>query len=209
MKNQKLFVALLTVTSLFAGITGLTACNKNAIKSPPMGFLSKPNLMKKQSDDTWQYVAPKTDWSKYTSVYVAPVSIGPAVMNGKNVEQTAELPQLVMKFKADLEKEMTKKYTRAESAGPNTLVVRVQLVKAEPNAPALNIAPQTQMGGMGFGFGEIAIEIADGATGTPLFEYANVQNTSRFSTEKMSVWGSLEKSFTEWIAVVVKACDAS
>ena len=209
MKNRKLLVAFVTATSLVAGITALTACNKNAIKSPPIGFLSKPNLMEKQSDGTWQYVAPKTDWSKYTSVYVAPVSIGPAVMNGKNVEQTAQLPQMVMKFRADLETAMTKKYARAESAGPNTLVVRVQLVKAEPNAPALNIAPQTQLGGIGYGFGEIAIEVADGATGTPLFEFADVDNTSRFSIEKMSVWGTLEKSFTDWIEVVVKACNAS
>ena len=133
---------------------------------------------------------------------MAAVLVTTACKVGPNYEK----PQVLQ---ADLEKEMTKKYTRAESAGPNTLVVRVQLVKAEPNAPALNIAPQTQMGGMGYGFGEIAIEVADGATGIPLFEYADAENTSRFSIEKMSVWGSLEKSFTDWIAVVVKACNAS
>lgn len=208
MSNQKLVAVFLVVANIFL-LSSLGACTKNPIKSAPIGFLSRPDLLKKESDSTWEYIAPKTDWSKYTSVYVPPVSIGPEVMNGKNVDQTAQLPELVMKFRTDIEQALTKKYARAESAGPNTLVVRVQLVKAEPNAPALNIAPQTQLGGLGYGFATIVIEVADGATGTPLFEYADVDNTKRLSLEKMSVWGSLEKSFTDWIDVVVKVCNAS
>ncbi len=165
--------------------------------------------MKEQSDGSWQYLASKVDWSKYTSFYVAPVSIAAGVMNGKNADQTAELPQIVMKFQAELEKAMSKKYTHVQSATPNTLVIRAQLVKAEPNAPALNVAPQTQMGGLGFGFAEIVIEVAEGGNGIVLFEYADVDNTSRFSTEKMSVWGSLEKSFTTWAEKVATVCGAS
>ncbi len=194
---------LLSATILFVG------CSKNAIKSPPLGFLSQPDLMKQQGDGTWQYTAATIDWSKYTSVFVAPVAIADDAYDAGVYGSVEDLPGLAATFQSDLQTALTKKFAAATNAGPNTLVVKAQITKADPNATALNIAPQSQIMGRGYGYGQVAIEIVDGGTGALLYEFAGVQNTSRFSAEKMSVWGSLEKSFKDWSSQIAKFCGIS
>ncbi len=199
-----------TIAAFFLFIaTLLCGCSKHAMTSAPTGFLTKPHLMKESSDGTWTYLAPNIDWTTYQAVHVAPVAVAADAYNAKAYGSPEDLPGLAATFLSDLQAAFTKKYLPAAAAGPNTLVVKAQITKADPNATALNIAPQSQILGSGYGYGQVAIEVVDGATGALLYEFAGVKNTSRFSVEKMSVWGSLEKSFKEWSAQVAKVCGVS
>ncbi len=188
------------------GALVLLGCGSHAMKSAPVGFLSQPQLMKKCSDDSWSYTAAKVNWPSYTGVYVAPVAIAAGAMEGGMWGNESDLPALATTFRTDLQVALGKRYAEAPAAAANVLVVRAQIIKAKPNAPARNLAPQTQIGGTGYGFGEVAIEVVDGGTGAVLYEFADRQSTTRFSTEKLSVWGSLEKSFETWSASVAKGC---
>lgn len=199
-------------TSLIAIVLSLTicalliGCSKNAIKSAPVGFLSQPKLMKEQSDGSWQYTAPKIDWTKYTTVQVMPVALGAEARKDKNQEQLDALSKIAMMFQTELQTAMSTKYSPTQTPSANTLIIRAQITKAQPNAPALNLAPQTQLGGLGYGFGEVAVEVVDGATNSVLYEYAGVQNTKRFSVEKASTWGSIEASVKVWAQQIATAC---
>lgn len=204
MTNRYIVVALVAVAASFVG-----GCNRHAIESAPIGFLSQPGLMKKSSDGSWQYTARNIDWSKYNSAYVAPVSVAPGAMKDGVVGDQADLPGLAAQFQSDLQGALASKYPSANAATAGTLVVRAQIVKAEPNAGALNLAPQTQIGGAGYGYGEIAVEVIDGGSGKVLVEFADVQSTKRFSTEKFGTWDSLKKSFEDWSARIAKECGCS
>ncbi len=200
MKSHAILVGVLV--SAFS----ITGCNSHEMKTAPVGFLSQPELMKKGSGETWTYTAPNINWSSYTGVYVAPVAISAGAMDGEVSENADDLPGLATTFQNALITALTAQYSAAPAAAPNVLVIRAQITKAQPNKPARNILPQTQIGGTGYGFGEVAIEVVDGGTKTVLYEFAGVQNTSRFSSEKMSTWGSLEKSFTTWSTELAKVC---
>jgi len=202
------FTPLVAIIVSVTVASTLIGCNKNAIKSAPVGFLSQPHLMKEQSDGSWQYLAPKIDWTKYSTAQVVPVALSQEARQGKDDKQIAALMDLAMKFQTELQTALGTKYSAVQTPAANTLVVRAQIVKAQPNAPALNLAPQTQIGGLGYGYGEIAVEVVDGATGAVLYEFAGVQNTKRFSLEKASVWGSIEASLKVWAKQIATACKA-
>ncbi|MSR29155.1 MAG: DUF3313 family protein [Phycisphaerales bacterium] len=189
-------------------VISAVSCSHHAITAAPVGFLSQPELMKKAGDGSWNYAAADIDWSKYKTVYVAPVVFAPDALGSGVWGNESDLPNLASKFRAALAGAMSARYQAAQGSGAGTLVVRAQIVKLAPNSPARNLAPQTQIGGTGYGFGEVAIEVLDGGDGTVLLEFAEVQTTSRFSTEKLSVWGSLEKSFTDWANRIAVSCQA-
>ncbi len=197
------------IVGLFAIACTLSGCAQHEMKSAPVGFLSQPQLMTKGSGESWSYQAAKTNWSSYTGVYVAPVAVAAGVMEGGAWGNESDLPALATTFQLNLTTAMSAKYAPAPAPAPNVLVVRAQIIKAKPNSPARNIAPQTQIGGTGYGFGMVAIEVVDGGTGTVLYEFADVEATTRFSLEKMSVWGSLEKSFQTWSTELAKTCGGS
>ena len=186
----------------------LTACSQQSIKEPPVGFLSQPALMKKSSDTSWDYNAEGVDWSKYKSVFVAPVAVAPDALEDAIWGNAEDLPGLAADFKSKIVDAMEARYTPVDAAGPGVLVVRAQITRVKPNAPARNLAPTTQIGGTGYGFGQVAVEVLDGGDSRVLVEFAEVQSTKRFSIEKLSVWGSLEKSFEEWAKRVATACGA-
>lgn len=197
------------IVGILAATCTLAGCNQHQMKSAPVGFLSQPQLMKKSGGETWVYKAAKTNWNSYTGVYVAPVAVSAGAMEDGTWGNESDLPGLATTFQNDLTTAMSAKYAVAPAAAANVLVVRAQIVKAKPNAPARNIAPQSQILQSGYGFGIVAIEVIDGGTGTVLYEFADMQATTRFSAEKLSVWGSLEKSFTTWSAELAKTCGGS
>ncbi len=199
--------SLVATAALTIGLS-LSGCAKHAITVAPVGFLSQPTLMTKAGDGSWNYIAPAIDWSQYTSVWVAPVIVAPDAMVGGLWGKEEDLPGLAAEFQRALVDAMAARYTPVQAAGAGVLVVRAQITKAAPNAPARNIAPQTQIGGSGYGYGQVAIEVLDGGAGVVLVELADVQSTTRFSTEKMTVWGSLEKSFGDWAKRIATTCGA-
>lgn len=187
----------------------LSGCNQHQMKSAPVGFLSQPQLMKKGGGESWVYKATKTNWGSFTGVYVAPVAVAAGAMEGGAWGDEGDLAGLANTFQADLTAALGAKYSAAPAAAANVLVIRAQIIKAKPNAPMRNIAPQSQIGQTGYGFGMVAIEVVDGGTGSVLYEFADVQATTRFSVEKMSVWGSLEKSFQTWASELAQVCGGS
>jgi hypothetical protein len=80
----------------------------------------------------------------------------------------------------------------AAAVGPGVLEIRASITGLKPNIPALNIAPQSQMRGRGYGYVACEIYALDGKDGSPFAAYADTQNTQRFSSEKMSDWGSAQ-----------------
>ncbi len=186
----------------------LAACGGHTMNAPPVGFLSQPALMRKSSDGSWNYSAKAVDWANYKSVFVPVVTFADGAYEDNVWASAADLPTLSGKLQSALQAAMGSRYAAAAGAGAGTLVVRAQIVKAVPNAPARNLAPQTQIGGTGYGYGEVAIEVVDGGDGRVLLEFADVQSTTRFSTEKLTVWGSFEKSIGEWADRIANSCQA-
>ncbi len=186
----------------------LSACSQHSITAPPVGFLSQPDLMKKSSGGSWSYNARGVDWNQYKSVFVAPVAVAPDALEDPLWGTAEDLAGLAADFKGKIVNAMDARYTPVDAAGPGVLVVRAQITRVKPNAPGRNVAPQTQILQSGYGFGQVAVEVLDGGDSRVLVEFADVQSTTRFSTEKLSVWGSLEKSFGEWANRVAKACGA-
>ena len=96
---------------------------------------------------------------------------------------------------------------RAEAPAAGTIVVDARIIRAVPNLPLRNIAPQSQVGRTGYGYAVALVTLRDGATGQVLVSARESRATSRFGLEKMSEWGSVEKSFDEWAAGAVKLAE--
>jgi hypothetical protein len=84
------------------------------------------------------------------------------------------------------------------------VIVRTEIVRAVPNKPLRNIAPQTQLTRTGYGYASVRMVIEDGATGRALVTMTETQSTTRFGTAKLSEWGTVEKAFDSWAAEAVK-----
>ena len=146
---------------------------------------------------------PGVDWSKYASVFVAPVVMDADATQGRDITD-ADVAALPGTFRADLQKSFATKFRKADAAGAGTIAVDAEITRAVPNLPLRNIAPQSQIGRTGYGYAVVRITLKDGATGAVLVTARESRATSRFGLEKMSEWGSVQKSFQDWAEEAVK-----
>jgi hypothetical protein len=149
---------------------------------------------------------PGVDWTAYRSVFVQPVSMDADATQGRDVDD-ADVAALPGKFRDDLQKAFDGKFTRAQAPAAGAIVVDARIIRAVPNLPLRNIAPQSQVGRTGYGYAVAVITLRDGASGQVLASARESRATSRFGLEKMSEWGSVEKSFEEWAAGAVKLAE--
>ena len=161
-----------------------SACNKGT-NVELTGFIpAKFPLDYNKSTEIHSYKNPMTNMSAFKSVVVQEVKIE---ANGDNPDEASKLS---IEFRNELIAAVG--LPVAAAVGPGVLEVRASITGLKQNIPALNIAPQSQMRGRGYGFVACEIYALDGKDGAPVAAYADTQNTQRFSSEKMSDWGSAQ-----------------
>jgi len=161
-----------------------SACNKGT-NVELTGFIpAKFPLDYNKSTEIHSYKNPMKEMSAFKSVLVQEVKIE---ANGDNPDEASKLS-------IELRNEIISAVGLpvAAAVGPGVLEIRASITGLKPNIPALNIAPQSQMRGRGYGYVACEIYALDGKDGSPFAAYADTQNTQRFSTEKMSDWGSAQ-----------------
>ena len=170
-----------------------------------VGRLTNNDPMASQGFDEGPQVTrtPGVDWSKYTAAFVEPVVMDADATQGRDITE-ADVAALPGKFRANLQTAFAGKFRKADAAGAGTIVVKAEIIRAVPNSPLRNIAPQSQIGRTGYGYAVVRITLKDGVTGATLVSARESRATSRFGLEKMSEWGSVEKSFDDWAQEAVK-----
>jgi len=161
-----------------------SACNKGT-NVELTGFIpAKFPLDYNKSTEIHSYKNPMKEMSAFKSVLVQEVKIE---ANGDNPDEASKLS-------IELRNEIISAVGLpvAAAVGPGVLEIRASITGLKENVPALNIAPQSQMRGRGYGYVACEIYALDGKDGSPFAAYADTQNTQRFSTEKMSDWGSAQ-----------------
>ena len=161
-----------------------SACNKGT-NVELTGFIpAKVPLDYNKSTEIHSYKNPMKEMSAFKSVLVQEVKIE---ANGDNPDEASKLS-------IELRNEIISAVGLpvAAAVGPGVLDIRASITGLKPNIPALNIAPQSQMRGRGYGYVACEIYALDGKDGSPFAAYADTQNTQRFSSEKMSDWGSAQ-----------------
>ncbi len=140
------------------------------------------------------------DFSKYTRAAIEPVAIDGDATQGDDVS-AEQLDKLRAQFGADLRKSFGERFTVTSSAAAGAapaLSVRATIVRAVPNKPLRNVLPQTQLTRTGFGYAAVRVQLCDAATGAELASFTETRSTKRIGLEKLSEWGSVEKSFEVW-----------
>ena len=136
-----------------------------------------------------------TGLRQYRQFFVSPVALAPGVGDGESSEDIAQLQATLSN---DINTAFAATRTAAAIAGPGVLVINSSISCLKPNNPLLNIAPQTQIRGRGYGHTCIEVTFTDGGTGQIVTAYADADTTQRFSTAKATKWGSTEAAFTHW-----------
>ena len=140
------------------------------------------------------------DFSKYGTVLIDDVAVNPEATQGDEVS-AEQLDKLRGDFQARLAEAFAAGRTVRTGGGAanaDTFIVRAEIVRAVPNKPARNIAPQTQLGRTGYGYASVRLTMVDGATGATLLTMTDTQSTKRFGTEKLSQFGTIEKACETW-----------
>ena len=143
---------------------------------------------------------PGADFTKYARVVVEPVALDPDATQGDEVSDE-QLGKLRGQFATDLRASFAKRFAVSSSAAAGSdpvLAVRATIVRAVPNKPMRNVLPQTQLTRTGFGYAAVRVQLCDAATGAELAAFTETRSTKRFGLEKLSEWGSVEKSFEVW-----------
>lgn len=146
------------------------------------------------------------DFSKYDAVLIADVTVNPEATQGDEVS-AEQLEKLRIDFQSRLADAFAAGRTvrtGGGDAGAGTMIVRAEIVRAVPNKPARNIAPQTQLGRTGYGYAAVRLTMVDAASGATLLTMTDTQSTKRFGTEKLSEWGTVEKAFSTWATEAAK-----
>lgn len=148
------------------------------------------------------------DFSRYTRALIAMPSIAPNATQGDEVSDE-QLEKLRQQFASRLQEAFSKTSTPAsmldeQGSRAGAFVVRAEIVRAVPNKPLRNIAPQTQLTRTGYGYASVRMVIEDGESGRVLVTATETKSTQRFGTEKLSEWGTVEKAFESWAAEAVK-----
>ncbi|MFZ9882422.1 MAG: DUF3313 family protein, partial [Phycisphaerales bacterium] len=148
------------------------------------------------------------DFSRYTRVCVAMPTVAPDATQSDEVSDE-QLEKLRNEFASRMVEAFGKASRPASmlgegAAGAGAIVIRTEIVRAVPNKPLRNIAPQTQLTRTGYGYASVRMYIEDGATGQTLVTMTDTQSTKRIGAAKLSEWGTVEKAFEFWAGEAVK-----
>lgn len=133
---------------------------------------------------------------QFTGCFIAPVQVDPQAADGDDVSSD-QLAQLGNDFGAALAKSISQKIAIVSAPGAGIITVNATIMRAVPNKPALNLAPQTQILQRGYGYASVVVR-ADSLDGASIMGFADTRSTQRFGADKLSTWGSVEASFTAW-----------
>ena len=187
------FAPLLTVTMLGAALLMSSCASDGESNDDPYN----QNRFEAMSEKPVIVRALDADFSIYSLVLVLePIMDADASQSSDvSIEQQTKLRETLA---ADLRTSFGDKFGLAAAVGANVLIVESEIVRAVPNQPALNIAPQTQFGHRGYGYAAIRITLKDGATNKVLSTFTQTEATKRFGLDKLSDWESVESSFKAW-----------
>ena len=146
-------------------------------------------LVADKSDNSKKVFRSTKPFSVYKAVRLLPVTLG------KDVDDKEEGVVLGKSFREQIIASIGLPETTGPGAG--VLDVRVSITGLKGNIAILNVAPQTQVLGNGYGFVASEIYATDSADGKTVAGYANTKNTERLSLEKMTTWGSAEVGIKE------------
>lgn len=182
----------LSLVALLAACRGGGAFNEDPYHQSPVeaALDSGPSTIR----------ADGADFSKYAQVVVEPVAMDSDATQGDDVS-IDQLEKLRAEFGVDLRKEFGERFKVVSSGAAGSepvLAVRATIVRAVPNKPMRNILPQTQLTRTGFGYAAVRVQLCDATTGAELASFTETRSTKRFGIEKLSEWGSVEKSFEAW-----------
>ena len=170
----------------------LVGC-RGSVEVPRMGYVPMSVKLRTDGDDKLTRVFQSDDavLSRYATIVIEPV----AVPSAADIDCTdEELQSIRTKLQENLAKEFG---PGAGGTGP-TLVVRAAITAVKPNRPALNIAPQSQMMKRGYGYGACEIYATQGDRGPVVAAMASTVDTERFSAEKLSAMGTVDRGCEQW-----------
>lgn len=151
-----------------------------------------------------KYRAEGASFARYTEVVIDMPTVDPDATQGDDVSAD-QLEKLRAKFAGDLRAAFGNKYKVVARAGVDSaFVVRAAIVRAVPNKPMRNFIPTTQVGRTGYGYASVRVELCDATTGAQLASLTDTRSTKRVGIDKLSEWGSVEKSFEVWAADAVE-----
>ena len=164
------------------------------------------------------YISPETDFSKYDSVIIDPVTL--------LGERAAALPQnerdsLATHLRNSFVDEMAPRWKLASKAGPNTLRLRMALSDLQatnrtlntptsilPPARLISEAQRLTTGTQSFaGSAVLELEITDSASGAQLAAGVDKQFGKKRIPTAASKWGEVEKIFDTWAKEVSQALE--
>ena len=195
-----MFTRILLLSAAAALVSFPAGCRRGVLNQDPM------------APGTGEAIAPKdpvvkraagADFAAYSMVLVEEPSIAPDATQGADVKPD-QLRSLQDTMRDDLKEAFGDRYKAVGEIGDGTLLVRTWIMRAVPNSPLQNIAPQSQVGRGGYGYAAIRIEVLDSRSRRELLSFTHERSTERFSLEKLSEWGSVEKSFSTWADEVAK-----
>jgi hypothetical protein len=195
-----MFTRTLLVCAAAALLAVPAGCRRGVLNQDPMAPGAGEAIAPK---DPVVKRAAGADFGAYSAVFVEEPSIAPDATQGADVKPD-QLRSLQDTMRDDLRKAFGDRYKPVGMVGDGTLLVRTWIMRAVPNSPLQNIAPQSQVGRGGYGYAAIRIEILDSQSRRELLSFSHQRSTERFSLEKMSEWGSVQKSFSTWADEVAK-----
>lgn len=194
------------LTAFAASLTLLAGCGS---RGGPAGagdlLVAWPRNVSAQVEGGGSWSAAKVSWGNYSNFQVTQVLVDDRDGNLS--------PEDVGTLTGSLTSALTSAFGNSRSAvgaaAPGTLVVTAEIVQAVPNEPLRNVVPLSQIRKAGYGTVTIDCQVTDGGTGALLYAFRGTADTQRVSAEKLSVWGSAEKSFGEWATQIAQACGGS
>ena len=193
-----MFTRILLVAAAAALVALPAGCRRGILNQDPMApgpgeaLAPKDPVVKRAAD---------AGFASYSMVLVEEPSIAPDATQGADVTPD-QLRSLQDTMRDDLKKAFGDRYKSVGEIGDGTLLVRTWIMRAVPNTPLRNLAPQSQVGRTGYGYSAIRIEVLDSRSRRELLSFTDERSTERFSLEKLSEWGSVEKSFSTWAGEV-------
>ncbi len=207
---------LLTMFSTLCIVLPLCSCSttRQARSVEPSGFLNDYSLLEEggSGQAALVYVNPNTDFTRYKSVIIDPVSVW-APEDSKLVRLDPEqLQNLVAHLQNSLTEELAKDYHLTTEPGPGTMRVRAAITEARgskvvldsvstiiPNTRMLSTVTQLGVGtsvATGKAHGEV--EILDSMTNERLFAGVDERYGSKAFRGMFTKWGDVKDAFDHW-----------
>jgi hypothetical protein len=184
--------------ALLALLAALGACRHDVVV-PRLGFIPPQVETRTEPGDaaTQTYVfPPDLEAVPTTDIVVLPTVLYPEVIEVLTPEEAETLRTLLTEALVSALGPRARASTGEPIGG--AFVVHAAITELKPNNPLLNVAPQSQIRGRGYGYASVEIYLRRGEYGPVAAAYANTMDTQRFSLEKLSRTGTAEQAAKTW-----------